>query len=452
MVSKFTNYLNKIISAILFFTAFSVIGQQKSSVIDQIVAKVDDEIILQSDLDIAHIQFRQNSTFYGENLKCKVLETLIINKLLIAKATIDSVVIEKENVDSQLDRRMAMLLQRLGGDEKALETQYGKSMAELKTELFDQVEEQLLIQKMQSKITSNINVTPIEVKRFFNSIPKDSLPFFSTEIEVGHIVIKPQPGRDQKNKAKEKLENLKNNILNGASFAELAKANSQDPGSAQKGGELGFFKRGQLVPEYEAAALNLQPNEISEVIESQFGFHLIQMIEKRGNEYNTRHILIRADEGDLDIQSTKNQLDSLRSAIINDSISFSKAAYKYTEDISTKATGGFFIDQKTGSVKVAAENLDPSLYFLVDKMEIGKISEPIDYRTADGKAALRIVYLKSKVAPHEANLKDDYQKIYNAALEEKKNKALNKWFEQTKGQVYIDLIDEYRNCDILVNP
>ncbi len=452
MDSKFTNYLNKIILIILFLTVFTTIGQQKPFVVDQIVTKVDDEIILQSDLDIAHMQFLQSSTFYEENLKCKVLETLIINKLLIAKATIDSVVVEKDNVDSQLDRRMAMLLQRFGGDEKALLDQYGKSMAELKAELFDQVEEQLLLQKMQSKITDEITVTPIEVKRFFNSIPKDSLPFFSTEIEVGHIVIKPKPGKAQKNAARKKLEDLKAKILNGADFSELAKEHSQDPGSALKGGELGFFKRGELVPEYEATALNLKPNEISNVIESQFGFHLIQMIEKRGNEYNTRHILIRASEGNLDIQATKDQLDSLRSAITNDSISFSRAAYEYTEDMATKATGGFFMDQKTGSVRVSAENLDPSLYFLIDKMEVGTISEPMDYRTADGKTALRIVYLKSKTPPHEANLKDDYQKIQNAALEEKKNKALNKWFEQTKGQVYIDVVDEYKNCEILVNP
>lgn len=446
------NYLSKIAFSFLFLLSIIGNGQQKAPVIDQIITKVDDEIILQSDLDIAYLQFLQSGSFYGEDVKCKVLETLIINKLLIAKAVIDSVVVEKENVDSQLDRRMAMLLQRFGGSEQNLLDQYGKTMSELKAELYDQVEEQLIIQKMQSKITANVKVTPIHVKRFFNSIPKDSLPYFSTEVEVAQLVIEPKAGKAQKAKAKAKLEGLKQQIIDGADFAELARNYSQDPGSATHGGDLGFFKRGQLVPQFEAAALKLQPGEMSAVTESEFGFHLIQMIEKRGNEYNTRHILIRADEGTIDIEVTKQQLDSLRQAILNDSISFSKAAYEYTDDASTKATGGFFLDQETGSSKVSAENIDPSLYFIIDKMKIGEISEPMDYRTAEGKAALRIIYLKSKTPPHEANLKDDYQKIYNAALQEKQNDALNDWFQTTKGQVFIDVIEEYQECDILVNP
>lgn len=447
------NYLSKITFSFLFLLSIIGNGQQKAPVIDQIITKVDDEIILQSDLDIAHLQFLQsNSSLYGENVKCKVLETLIINKLLIAKAVIDSVVVQKENVDSQLDRRMAMLLQRFGGSEQNLLEQYGKTLSELKAELYDQVEEQLIIQKMQSKITSNVKVTPIHVKRFFNSIPKDSLPYFSTEVEVAQLVIEPKAGKAQKIKAQAKLEGLKKQIIDGVDFSELARNYSQDPGSATHGGELGFFKRGQLVPQYEAAALKLQPGEMSAVTESEFGFHLIQMIEKRGNEYNTRHILIRADEGVIDVESTKQQLDSLRQTILNDSISFSKAAYEYTDDASTKATGGFFLDQETGSSKVSAENIDPSLYFIIDKMKIGEISEPMDYRTAEGKAALRIIYLKNKTAPHEANLRDDYQKIYNAALQEKQNEVLNDWFETTKGQVFIDVIEEYQQCDILVNP
>ncbi|MCP4520259.1 MAG: peptidylprolyl isomerase [Cytophagales bacterium] len=450
---KFTNLLNKLLF-ISLFTGLTTLGfaQQKNQVVEQIIAKVDNEIILQSDLDIAYLQFLSSSSFYGENLRCKVLETLIINKLLIAKAEIDSVTVEPENINSQLDRRMAMLLQRYRGDEEALQKQYGKTISELKDELYEQVEEQLIIQKMQRKITADVSITPLDVKRFFNSIPKDSLPYFSTELEVGQIVIKPRAGTASKKKAKTLLEGLKNQIKNGTDFSELAKKHSQDPGSAPYGGELGFFKRGQLVPEYDATALNLQPGELSEIVESQFGFHLIQMIEKRGNEYNSRHILIRADESSLDLEATRLQLDSLKSAIENDSVTFSKAAYDFTEDPATKPTGGFFLDPQTGSSRVSAENLDASLYFIVNKMKVGDISAPMDYRTADGKQALRIVYLKEKLAPHEANLRDDYQKIYNAALEEKKNKALNEWFTNTKKEVFIEVIDDYKNCEILVNP
>ena len=393
---------------------------------------------------MANNQFK----FTNENVRCSILEQLLINKLLLAKADIDSVVVEDKMVSDQLDRRMAYFIQQIGSEQK-LEEYYNKSITELKKDLRRQVKDQMIAQKMQDKISGNIKLTPGEVKKFYSQIPQDSLPYFSKEVEVGQIVIEATVGKEQKKQAKEALQDLKNKILAGASFQELAKVNSQDPGSGANGGELGFFKKGELVPEYEAAALKLKPGELSEIVESQFGFHLIQMIERRGLEFNTRHILIKPSSSTLDISSTTETLEKLRTKILSDSIAFSKAAKTHSQDKATAEAGGLFVDPNSGSSMMAVENLDPSVFFVIDTMKVGQITHPIPYRTAEGKEAMRMIYLKKVMPPHKANFNDDYQKILTAAIAARKNKTLCEWFAKTKGEVFIDVDDEYKSCEIL---
>lgn len=440
-----------IVNLLCFCSVFSFAQPPTGQVIEKIVSKVDNEIIMKSELDIAYLQFDGNGLFSPENMRCKVLETLIINKVLLAKAVIDSVVVEPAQIQDQLDRRMKMVMQQFGGDEKKLVQNYGKTAEQIKEELREQVEEQMIVQRMQGKISEGVVVTPAEVKTFFKAIPKDSLPFFSTEVEVGHIVKLPIISTVAKQEIIEQLSNFKSKIEAGESFGALATQYSEDPGSARSGGELGFFKRGELVPPYEAAALRLKPGEISDIIESQFGFHLIQLIEKRGNEYNTRHILLKPKTSTNDLEGASLFLDSLRTKIVNDSANFSRLAYKHTDDPDTKPSGGFFLDDQ-GDSRVPAENIDPTLYFLIDKMKVGEVSEPLPYTLPDGKKAMRIVYLKARIKPHEANLKDDYQKIYSAALAEKQNKKVTDWFNATKTEVFISIDEDYQNCDILATP
>lgn len=452
MISLSNIITKSTLTFVLSFFYLTLVAQPPTGqVIEKIVSKVDNEIILKSELDIAYLQFDGNGLFSPENLRCKVLETLIINKVLVAKAAIDSITVEDAQVQEQLDRRMQMVMQQFGGDEKKLIQNYGKTAEQIKEELRDQVEEQMLVQRMQGKISEGVVVTPSEVKSFFNAIPKDSLPYFSLEVEVGHIVKLPLISNDSKEEAIELLNSIKSKIQAGESFGTFATQYSEDPGSARNGGELGFFKRGDLVPPYEAASLRLKPGEISDVVESQFGFHLIQLIEKRGNEYNTRHILIKPKTSSNDLEGATKFLDSLRVKIIQDSANFSTLAYKHTDDPGTKPSGGFFSDE-TGDTRVPAENLDPTLYFLIDKMKVGEVSQPLPFTLQDGKKAMRIVYLKNKVKPHEANLKDDYQKIYSAALAEKQNKKVTEWFNSTKNEVFIYIDEEYQNCEILATP
>lgn len=445
-------YIKKIV--IVFIIALTFVVAAKAQVLDKVIAKVDNQILLQSELDIAFIQsigqIPPSKEYNAHDLKCKVLESLLINKLMLAKAEIDSVVVDPEMVNSQLDKRMDYFIKMAGSAEK-LEKLYKKPIDQLKDELKKSLKDQLVIQKMQEHITGSITITPEEVKKFFNAIPKDSLPYFSTTVEVGQIVKIPTIGTTEKNKTRALLAHLRQQIENGADFCKLAKEYSQDPGSKDSCGELGFFKRGELVPEYEAAALKLEPGEISEPIESEYGFHLIQLIERRSNSYNTRHILIKPISTEKDFGYAQNFLDSIRTLILKDSTSFPKAANQFSDDKKTKPTGGFFTDEKS-SYRVSIKDLDPVLFFTIDTMKVGEISHPIKFKTSSGEEAMRIVYLKEKSRPHIANLEEDYQDIYTAALEHKKNTTLNEWFDKTKDEVYIHIDDDYLDCNILLNP
>ncbi|WP_420580187.1 peptidylprolyl isomerase [Reichenbachiella sp.] len=352
-------------------------------------------------------------------------------------------------VESNLDRRMSYFIQQIGSEER-LEEIYNKSIEEFKEELFDQIKEQMIVQKMQGTIGQDVSVTPGEVKKFFSKIPADSLPYFSTEVTIGQIVKIPEVNDNRKGEIRKQMLDLKRRIESGEDFGQLAKKYSQDPGSGPGGGELGFFKRGELAPEYEAAALSMKPGEISRPVESQFGFHLIQLIERRGNTYNSRHILIIPQSTESDVQEAKDFLDSLRSAVIDDSVRFEVLAKEHSDDQLTAGNGGFFSDA-TGAMKVSVEEIDPTLFFTIDTMAVGSITRPMEYRMGDGTDAVRILMYKEKVAPHQANLLQDYQKIRAATVADKRNKIMSKWFKDAQGEVYIHVDPEYENCRILVN-
>jgi peptidyl-prolyl cis-trans isomerase SurA len=235
---------------------------------------------------------------------------------------------------------------------------------------------------------------------------------------------------------------------NGEDFGSLAAEYSDDPGSARRGGNLGFASRGQMVPEYEAAAMRMKPGQISMPVESDFGYHLIQLIERRGNEYNSRHILIRPDYTTVDFEAAERFLDSLRTLILEDSIIFENMAKEFSDDEETAGTGGFMIDANGSSI-VSVEDLDPVIFFTIDTMNLGDISHPMRYRMKDGKEAVRIIYYKDRIKPHKANFKDDFQKIHLAALNEKRTLKLDEWFNEAKNEVFIQIDEDYKKCRIL---
>lgn len=421
---------------------------QNRQTIDKIAAKVDNLIVLKSEVETAYAQ----ALTAGEKLpkgKCSVLEQLVVNKILAVKAEIDSLKIEDAQVEAQLERRMQYMCQLYGSCEK-LEKVLNASTTDLKNELREQVREQLLIQKMQNEITSKIEITPAQVKKYFQSIPKDSIPLLPAEVQVGEIVRFPEINRKEKMRIKEKLLEIKAKILEGASFSEMAKLYSEDYGSAKQGGELGWHGRGELVPEFEAVALSIKEGEIADPVESEFGFHLIQLLERRGSRFLARHILIRPKPSEEDIRRTIQKMDSIRTLILLDSMTFEQAAKEYSEEVSTRSNGSYFKDDLTGSSLVPIDALDPSVFFIVDTMKVGTITKPFTFRHGkEGKTAIRMLYYKKYVPPHEANLKDDYQKLYTAALNAKKDEALEKWLRKAVREVFIDIDDEYSHCNIL---
>lgn len=421
------------------------LSQEAPINIDRIIAKVDNYIILRSEVEqlyIRGVQQQQPVT------KCQALESMVVNKLLVAKAEIDSVLVEDKSVDDQLTSRMQQMIQ-LYGNEKNIVEQFGKSLETLKSEVRSQVREQLTAQKMQSKITENLKVTPNEVKKFFNQIPKDSIPEIPTEVEIAQIVRLAKVTKAQKEELSERLLDYKRRILAGEKFEDLAKEYSEDPGSRQYGGDLSWSKRGQMVPQFEASAMKLKPNEMSDVVESDFGLHLIQTLEIRGQEFHARHILLRPDYNRLDVSEATHFLDSLRTEIVKDSIKFEKAAKDFSDDKMTQDGGGIMMDPQTGSHRLPLDaSMDPTLYFTIDSMKVGTITVPLPYRSEDGKTGVRIIYYKAKHLPHKASLKDDFEKLKEYALMEKRNVEIEKWFKKATGDVYIKIDPEFESCNI----
>ena len=437
----------KYIAISFLFLVLSYSAQSQEAVVDKIIAKIDDYIVLKSDLERAYLDQLSKGQFRGSNAKCQIFEQLVVNKMLVAKAQIDSVEVSELEVQTSLSRRMEYMISQVGSEEE-IEKYYGKSLDQIESEIFDDIKEQLTIQRMQETIISDLKVSPAEVKKFFKSIPQDSLPFFSTEVTVGQIVKKPTPGKTQKDKVRKLMYELRGRIIQGESFADLARQYSEDPGSAARGGELPFYKRGDLAPEFEATAMTLKEGELSMPIETQFGFHLIELQQKRGNTFKSRHILISPKPSQQDILKAENYLDSMRTAILLDSITFEAAAKEYSDDQLTSSNGGYFLDPNESS-RVSVEQLDPTIFFTLDTMQVGNITEPIEFQQADGSQAFRILYYKKRLAPHQANLKDDYQKIATAALNNKQNKILSEWFEDARDNVYIEIDPEYDNCNLL---
>lgn len=437
-------------SLLLFVCGLAVAqdAEVKGFVVDKIVAKVDNYILLQSEFEGAYQNYLANGGRSSEQARCGIFSQLVINKLLVAKAEIDSVIVTDLEVDNNTDQRMSMILQNSGNSPEQLERTYGKTLEQIKLELREQIREQLMGNAMQRKITKGLSVTPAEVKRFFAKIPPDSLPFYSADVVVAQIVKKASVSDAQKLETKQKLSEIRQRILDGEDFHELAKKYSEDPSAQYNGGEMGYVGRGSMVPPYEAMAFKIKVGDISQPFESPFGFHIMQLLDRRGNEYNSRHILISSLPSQNDLARASQYLDSLRGAVMKDSISFEDAAKKYSDDQRTKGFGGYFTDED-GGTKMSIKDMDPIVYFNIDTMKVGTISRPTVYRTDDGKDAVRILYFKERQAPHQANLKDDWHRIQAAALAEKRDKMLNKWFEKARHDVFIKIDPAFDSCGIL---
>ncbi len=420
--------------------------QRQQTVLDAVVAVVGKNIILQSDIETQYLQYRMQGYIEGSsaNIKCDILKELVFQKLLLNQADIDSIVVSTVQVEQELDRRFRYYITQFGSQEK-LEEYYHKTVDQFKEEMREIIGDQILQQDVQTEITKNITITPKEIKAFYKDIPQDSLPLINTAYQVSEIVKKPPVSAAEKLAVKERLLNFRNRIIKGENFSTLAILYSEDPGSAKKGGELGMYGRGELYPEFEAVAYGLKEGEISGIVETEAGYHIIQMIEKKDEFINVRHILLQPKISPLELQNAAIYLDSIRAFIVNDSLSFADAALKYS-DSQNRFSGGIIINKGSGNAMFQAEELDPKVFYVIDKLEVGQVSEAVSYKTEDNQEAYRLLQLVKKVAPHKANMKQDYDVIQKAAINKKKQEIIDSWVKERAAKTYIRINEKFNNC------
>ncbi len=437
---------------ICLFTLLSgmipVQSQAQDNIIDEIVWVVGDEAILRSDVEEQRIRYQYDGTQIEGDPYCFIPEQLALQKLYLDQAKIDSVFADERAVSSQVDMRVNYLISQIGSKEK-LEEYFNKSLIELKEELREMVHNQQIIQQMQQKIVGDQKATPAEVRRFFNKIPEDSLPTIPAQVEVQIITMEPQVSQQSIDDVKERLREFQNRIESGDSeFSTLAILYSEDAESAKRGGEIGFMGKGQLVPEYANVAFSLQDNrKVSKIVESEFGFHIIQLIEKRGDRINTRHILLKPRVS-LDAKDhAKKRLDSIADFVRNDKLKYEDAVTFYSNDKNTKNSAGLMTNPKTGNSKFELQDLPQEVAKVAYGLKTGEISEPFVMINSQGNEVFAIVKLKSNTKAHKANMTDDYLEIRNLYLEKKSFEKLNKWIKSKQKGIYIRIDEKWRNCD-----
>lgn len=433
----------------VFICLFINVQAQKKN-LDKVVSVVGNNIILLSDLTQQYAIYLSSGNPPEDRVKCIYLQQMLIQKLLKQQAEIDSIMVDDNQVDEELDKRLRYNVQRMGGQEK-LEQFLNKSLLQYKDEMRPDVKEGLIAQKMQAKITENVNITPLEVKKYFDSYHKDSLPDIGTEVEVGEIVLHPKLTKAEKQRFYDKLDAIRLRIKSGEDFAFLAKTYSEDPGSAGEGGDLGFFDRSTMFKEFTAMAFKLKAGELSPVFETEAGYHIVQVIERRGEQVNARHILIRPQITPESLERVKLKADSIYKDINDKKLPFFTAASLYSDNKETQYNGGMMLyaDNVTARTTfIPVEKLDPSVFVAIDTMKINEISKPVPFQDErDGKSGYKIFMLKSKIPPHKGNLEQDYPKFKEQALKQKEDRIVSEWFEKRRETTYIRVDEEFANCD-----
>lgn len=422
------------------FVIMSLLGgfvTGQTSVLDRVVAIVGDEVILQSDVDNQYNYFVINGQKDDGTLRCQVLEQVLVSKLLLDKARQDSITVSEPEVEAEIERRLRQIMGGMGGEEEFVKL-YGKSVAQFRQDVRDDIRDDLLTERQRSMLLAEAKVTPREVKKFFSALPKDSLGFFPAEVELNHIMIKPPYDDASKKEAIDHLGDVRKKIVDDDSdFGLQAIEHSEGP-SGPRGGALGDVRRGMMVPEFEEVLFSMREGEISEVFETEFGFHIVKLHKIKGQVRDASHIL-RIPKRSPNADSIA--MDSLRKILSNigDSLTFEQAAIRFSQDRATKDCGGCMVNPQSGELRIPLDQLDPETYFKVDEMEEGQISDPMEYQMPDGNMAFHVLYIKRKIPPHRPNLKDDYKKIQSAALQLKQSEVFEEWLNAARENIYIEI-------------
>jgi len=433
-----------LLAALLFSVALH--AQPAGIVIDRVIAVVGREAVLHSDLTGRADQARQNGGTLGRDGLCGELEDLLYEKLLLEQGRIDSVVVDEGQIDSELDRRIRYFAAQLGGEDK-LEQFYGKTVTEIRAEFRDQVHDQLMVQNMQQKVTTDTRITPRDVQKFYQQIPSDSVPLINAEVEYAQILRIPKASDAEERRVRRKIEEFRENVLKGEKdMCTVAILYSEDPVSAKECGELGMVPLGAMVPEFDAVAMSLKEGEVSQVFKTQYGYHFMQLVERRGEHYNARHVLMRPQVGSTELQAERNLLDSLVGLVRNGKVTFADLATEYSEDEESKGSNGLLIEPNSNSPRWDIGALDQQAFFVLDKLKDGEVSEPQLIVLADASKAYRIVQLLVRTPPHRANLKDDYRMIQQAAEGKLRTEAVDQWVRDRLEGTHVRIDADFATC------
>ncbi len=435
--------INTLLTVVAFFYASNVFAQPY--IADKIVAVVGKSSVLYSDIEEQYLQYKAQ----GQTIeRCMILEELLNQKLLATYAEIDSIEVGDGEVELELEQRMGYFINQIGSEEKLIEY-FDKSVIEIKADMRDMVREQLLTQRMQGQIVKGLAITPKEVKEFYNSLPEDSIPLVESEIQIRQIVRYPETNEDAVYDVKKKLLDIRERIMNGESFATLAVLYSEGP-SAARGGEIGWGSKAELDPAYVKAAFALKKGQVSKIVESSFGFHLIELLDKTEDRVKTRHILMKPKVSIEEKVKVKNKLDSLATQIRIDTIKFETAAMYVSQDEDTKLSGGLLVNPQNLNTKFKLNDFSNKEYYTIRNMKVGEISDAFESVDQKGKVVFKIVQLNSRSEPHKANLKDDFDLIKNMALADKRLKIVDEWVSDKTKDVYFRIEAPYEGCEFRI--
>jgi peptidyl-prolyl cis-trans isomerase SurA len=424
------------------------LSQTKKVVADKIIGKVGDRIILKSDIANAIADIQRNGGEVPPNPDCLLMEGELIKKALVLQAEKDSLVVEEADIEAEIENRIRYFMRMYGGKE-AVEEISGRSIYQMKEDFRKPLKEQKLADKMRGKILETVRITPVEVKDYFDFIPKDSLPYYESELEIGQVLVFPKADREIESYTAKQLNDIKKQIESGARrFDQMAKLYSEDPGSKETGGQYTLNRADKFWdPVFLSTAFKLKEGQISTVVKSKFGLHIIQCVTRNGDDAVVRHILMIPPVTDDELNKTKEKLDSARSKLIAGTITWSEAISKYSDD-EDKFSGGWLLGPDQSSM-VTIDQVDKSMLPILKNLKPGQYSQPEVFTNEQGKKGVRFIYLRTRTEPHRENLKEDYNKIATRALEEKKQNILSTWFSQKIGSYYIYLDPSYGTCEML---
>lgn len=435
---------------LMLFAAVSVYGQD--NVIDEVVWVVGDEAILKSDVESERLNAQYEGRKFDGDPYCIIPEQLAVQKLFLHQAAIDSIEVSEQEVIGQVERRTNWLIEQVGGSKEKLEEYYNKTSTQIREMLRENIRDGLTVQKMQQHIVGEIKITPAEVRRYFKDLPQDSIPFVPTQVEVQIVTLEPKIPLEEVERVKRTLRDYTDGINSGKmSFATYARFYSEDPGTARRGGELGFMGKGELVPEYANVAFNLQdPNKVSKIVETEFGFHIIQLIEKRGDRINTRHILLKPKVEEKDLEAALVRLDSIADDIRNQKFTFDDAATYISQDKDTKNNHGLMANKNTGTARFEMQDLaqvSQEVAKMVENMNVGEISRAFTMINDKGKEVCAIVKLKSRINGHKATISEDYQRLKAIVMEKRSEDKLEKWIKEKQKHTYVRINEKWQKCD-----